>query len=139
MATRRDRALSVMQRLADERLRDEAQGLGEMRARIAGLRAGQEDVLHRLATEAHVGGIETAAYVGGFVRAMRGEHARMEAEAVALERRAAEQQERVLKRFREAQVFDKLIEAQTEARTAEAAKTEAAAMEEAALNRWRRG
>ncbi|MEI4488415.1 hypothetical protein V8J36_19650 [Frigidibacter sp. MR17.14] len=139
MASRRDHALSVMRRLADEKLRDEAQGLGALRAKIGALRQGQERILSRLETEAHVGGIETAPYVGSFVRAMRAEHARMETEARGLERRAAEQQDRVMERFREQQVFTRLEAAEAEARADEATRRETAALEEAALTRWRRG
>ncbi|MEI4473491.1 hypothetical protein [Frigidibacter sp. MR17.24] len=139
MASRRDHALGVMRRLADERLQQEAQGLGTLRARIARLEADRTRTLQRLADEAHVGGLDTAPYVGAFVRAMRAEEARLAAEAQRLERLAAEQQDRVLERFREVQTYGKLAETEAARQDDERARAETAALAEAALNRWRRG
>lgn len=138
MADRRIEALTTLERVAGQALESEAAGLSALRARIGALEAERRNISHRLEHETHVTSIETAAYIGDFVRAMRHRDKILLGELQKLEAKAALLQDKVLALYHEeqraAQGREKLV---TEARS-EADRRAEAVTGEQALIRWQR-
>lgn len=88
MSGRRVRMLTTVTRHADQRLRESAMGLAALRGRIAELQAERNTVIQRLHDEGRTGSLETAPYVGDFIRAMRAQQLRLDARIALLETEA---------------------------------------------------
>lgn len=70
--------LSVLERLRRHEMEDDARRLAGLRAHVTELERNRDDLLSRLTTEARITTIETAPYVGSYIRAVRSEIAQTE-------------------------------------------------------------
>ena len=110
MADRKIQALTLIHRIRQYEMEEEAAGLAALNLQITELERQKAVLFDRLRSQAHGRTIEAAPYVGGFVRAVRSEEARLSAEIAALERQAAEQEAAVLERFREMKTYGKVLD-----------------------------
>lgn len=74
----RFRTLSVLERLRRHEMENDARRLAGLRAHVAELERNRDDLLSRLTTEARFTTIDTAPYVGSYIRAVRSEIAQTE-------------------------------------------------------------
>ena len=135
MARNRIRALGLIARLADRRLEEDATRLTALRGRIAGLNAQKADLRFKAAHEGRVLSAEAAPYVACFLRSVRAEERRLDADLARLAQ-AAEMQERVVRAsFAEARVMGHALKDATAARQAGLDRQDRIALDEAGLRR----
>lgn len=133
---RRLRALSVMERVKRQETESRAAALGELRARMAVLERDKETLLRRITTESHVDGVEGAAYLGRFIRAIRAEIERTETE-IARHKPELDRAEDALRQALAEQKTYEILRLTRLAEDREAqARREAAAMDEIGRQSW---
>ncbi|MDP5348762.1 MAG: hypothetical protein NWQ32_10265 [Paracoccaceae bacterium] len=99
--TDRLRTLSLLERLRQHDMAAEARELATLRAHVAVLERTRSDLLMRLKTEALTVTLESAPYVGSYIRAIRNEVAQIEKALEKVAPRIAALEQTVLDQFRE--------------------------------------
>ena len=99
--TDRLRTLSLLERLRKHDMAAEARELATLRAHVAVLERTRSDLLMRLKTEALTVTLESAPYVGSYIRAIRNEVAQIEKALEKVAPRIAALEQTVLDQFRE--------------------------------------
>ncbi len=138
MASRRQRALALLERLSKHEIEGAATELGQLRARIAELERRRDQMHDDLAREAHIVSIEAAPYVGSYIRAVRAEIGAAEAARAKLTPRETVLEERVREGFREMKTFAAVAAREAARQRAAQQARETAEMEEQLLLRWGR-
>ncbi len=138
MADRRQRALALLERLRKLEIESVATELNELRGRMADLERRRDETTDALYRDGHIVSLESAPYVGNYIRAARSEIASLEAAHARLAPREAELDEQVRDRFREMKTYAAVASRAKARSRAEAAKREAASTEEQLLLRWGR-
>ena len=135
MAGRRIRALQLMGRIARQALEEDAAALGALRGRIDGLEGERAAIQADLQAQAQSRSLEAVAHLPAYLRAVRGEQARIEAELGALRRQERELEAAVSRRFREGKTVELVLEsARTEEREA-VSRAEAAELDSFTITR----
>ena len=98
--TDRLRTLSLLERLRQHDMAAEARELATLRAHVAVLERTRSDLLMRLKTEALTVTLESAPYVGSYIRAIRNEVAQIEKALEKVAPRIAALEQTVLDQFR---------------------------------------
>ncbi|SDF33904.1 hypothetical protein [Limimaricola pyoseonensis] len=138
MADRRVRALALLERLGRLEVEARVTELQSLHARMDELQAKSRETGAALERDGHIVSIESAPYVGDYIRSARAEIGRLDQARAALEPEARALEDEMRDRFREMKTHAKLAQ-RLEARHAEArAAQEAAQAEESALQRWMR-
>ncbi len=138
-AGRRIAALDVIVRLRNHEMEEEARGLAELRGRVAGTERARSRLRAQLREEGHSATLEAAPYVAGFIRQLRGEIEKLDAELAELNRQADTLEEAVRGRFRELKSAEAVAAAARWDAARQERRREAAALEEQALLNWDRG
>ncbi|KAF0674660.1 hypothetical protein [Profundibacterium mesophilum] len=132
-------ALALLERVRRHEMEDDSRALATLRGEIAELTdrgRALEGELHR---EAHAAGIESAAYLGDYIRAVRATLAGYEARISQITPEADRLETAVMERFREIKTFQSVRLAGLAANAAARDKLEADAQSEMVLLRWKRG
>ena len=136
--TDRLRTLTLLERLRRHEMAAEARELGDLRAHVATLEGTRDLLLDKMRTEARIVTLETAPYVGAYIRAVRSEEAQINRAVTRAAPRIAELENAMLERFRAlATVRQALDQARRTLHMARSAK-EASASDEHTLIRWAR-
>ena len=99
--TDRLHTLSLLERLRRQEMAAEARELATLRAHVAVLERTRSDLLGRLKTEALTVTLESAPYIGSYIRAIRNEVAQIEKALEKVAPRIAALEQTVLDQFRE--------------------------------------
>lgn len=99
--TDRLHTLSLLERLRRHEMAAEARELATLRAHVAVLERTRSDLLGRLKTEALTVTLESAPYIGSYIRAIRNEVAQIEKALEKVAPRIAALEQTVLDQFRE--------------------------------------
>ena len=99
--TDRLHTLSLLERLRRHEMAAEARELATLRAHVAVLERTRSDLLGRLKTEALTVTLESAPYIGSYIRAIRNEVAQIEKEPQKVAPRIAALEQTVPDQFRE--------------------------------------
>ncbi|PYE84358.1 hypothetical protein [Pseudoroseicyclus aestuarii] len=138
MARSRQRALSLLERLARQEMEGEARRLAALRAEAAEKRRGGAALVARMQEETQDLHLETAAYLPGYMRAVRAEVAALEAAATRAEAEAEGLEDGVREGFRQVKTYEMARLSAQRAEAQERARKEDAEAEELALIRWTR-
>lgn len=134
--TDRVRTLTLLERLRRHEMAAEAGELATLRAQVATWETTRDALLERLHTEARIISIESAPYVGAFIRGIRKEEAQISRDLAKTAPRVQELETALAEQFRELATIrlalDKTRAVLREAR----AQRETKDAEEQALLRW---
>lgn len=139
MPSRKVQALTLIGRITQQALEEEAAALGRLHARMRELAAEKAALRADLQAQAEVRSLEASAYLPGYIRAVRGEEGRIDAELVKLAEEAQALEEALRARFLEKKRTEKVLDDATAAEAAEAARAEARALDDLAVMRHARG
>ncbi len=140
MARRRIEALRLLTRIRRYEMEQDAAELGTLRHAIALLQAEDLSLQERMRREISERSLESAPYIGDFLRAVRAEQGRIQLAEAGLVGQAEALEEAVLARYREIRSFDLVLERALAQVAQEERKAEAAEIDAHALQTWpRRG
>ncbi|MGR3321940.1 MAG: flagellar export protein FliJ [Pseudooceanicola sp.] len=135
-ARRRNRALSVMERVARLETEAKARDTAVLRDRMIALEGDRKSLLGRISSESQITGIEGASYLGRYIRAIRAEIERTDAGIKEL-RPDLDQAETILRAALLRQKSFEILKSQRLAEERRAArKRETAEMDEIGLRGW---
>ncbi|MBB3713453.1 flagellar export protein FliJ [Limimaricola variabilis] len=138
MAARRDRALRLIERLHRVGIEARAVELAGINARMEELRRQSEETAAALARDGRITSIETAPYVGAYIRDARAQIGALDRAAEALRPQAEALEEAMREGFREMKTVA-TVAARAKLRAAQdRAAREAAERDEMVLLRWGR-
>lgn len=99
--TDRIRTLALLERLRRHEMAAEARELGDLRSYVARLENTRTVLLEKMRTEARIVTLETAPYVGAYIRSVRNEEAQINRALTTVAPRVEELERAMLERFRE--------------------------------------
>ncbi|WP_432254451.1 hypothetical protein [Limimaricola sp. AA108-03] len=138
MASRRDRALGLIERLHRVEIEARAVELGALRDRMAELERQSAETAQALARDGRITSIETAPYVGDYIRDARAQIGTLDRARAALEPQAEALEAAMREGFREMKTVA-TVAARAKLRAArDRAAREAAETDEMVLLRWGR-
>jgi flagellar export protein FliJ len=138
MPGRKLQALTLIGKIIQQSLEQEAAALGRLRRRIAELEAEKAALFADLQqAQPETRGIEASLFLPSFLHAMRAAEARIVAELDRLEEEATAIEAALLERFRERKTFDKVRADAQAAEDAERNRAEAAILDELSVLRHR--
>ena len=135
---RRIKALNLLERMKRHEMEDDLRALADLNARIANGRAERDVLKDRLQSETQVTEPGAMPYVAGFMRAMRDEIAKVDAQLEDLGRQSDALDDVVRERFREAKTFASVADRLRDQQRVAAQMREAKDNDEIALTRWQR-
>lgn len=138
MATRRDRALGLIERLHRVEIEARAVELNTLRDRMADLERRSAETAEALARDGHIVSIESAPYVGAYIRDARAQIGALDRARSDLEPQAAKLEDAMRESFREMKTVA-TVAARARLRAARnRVAREAAETDEMVLLRWGR-
>ncbi|WP_282025195.1 flagellar FliJ family protein [Limimaricola cinnabarinus] len=138
MASRRDRALGLIERLHRVEVEARAVELGGLRERMADLERQSAETAEALARDGRITSIESAPYVGAYIRDARAQIGALDRARKDLEPQAEALEEAMRESFREMKTVS-TVAARARLRAArDRAAREAAETDEMVLLRWGR-
>ncbi len=136
--TSRMRTLTILERLKRHEMAHEMRELAALRAQIATLERTRTDLLERLQTEARIITLETAPYVGSYIRSVRNEAAQIDRTLAKTAPRAEALETAMIELFREAETLKLARTRASQAAREDRARREAAEADSLTLMRWPR-
>lgn len=137
-ARRRIRALGLMERVKTLETEKKARETAEIRDRMITLENDKQTLLRRISQESRVEGMEGAAYLGRFIRSIRAEVERLDAEMARIRPELTRAEESLRAALAEQKTFEILRLTRVAAEHRAEKKREAAKLDEIALQGWRR-
>lgn len=132
----RIRTLAILERLKRHEMAQEMRELAALRAQIATLERTKANLLERLQTEARIVTLETAPYIGSFIRSVRNEAAQIDRTLSKTTPRAEALETTMIELFREVETIKLAKTRATQAARAEHARKEASEADSLTLMRW---
>ena len=136
MNRRRLSAVTLLKRLKNYEMENEARALGELRLRMVELDRERQDLVDAIQFQTNTNDVDFTAYMRRFLPAAKEEILSLAEKIIQLEPRAAELEEEVSNKFREFKVFDTIHNSLNEQMRHEEQARETAEIEEAVLWRW---
>ncbi|KKL79391.1 hypothetical protein LCGC14_2015340, partial [marine sediment metagenome] len=136
MSAKRRAALNLLERLERHEMEAQSRKLGQLRDEMAKLEQRRDGLLEDLHNNAHVTGIESAPYVGTYVRSVRRSVAGLETAISGMTPQVQKLEEAVLDRFRSIKTFESARLRSAARDAADRAAREAADRDEMVLLRW---
>ncbi|MGR3372826.1 flagellar export protein FliJ [Pseudooceanicola nanhaiensis] len=136
-ARRRIRALGTMERVKRMETEQKARDSAAIRDRMNRMEREKQALLRRISQESRVDGVEGAAYLGRFIRSIRAEIERLDAEMARLRPELNRAEERLRAAMAEQKTFEILKVSRIAAEHRAEKKREAARLDEIALQSWR--
>ncbi|WP_336043123.1 flagellar export protein FliJ [Pseudooceanicola nanhaiensis] len=136
-ARRRIRALGTMERVKRMETEQKARDSAAIRDRMGRMEREKQALLRRISQESRVDGVEGAAYLGRFIRSIRAEIERLDAEMARLRPELNRAEERLRAAMAEQKTFEILKVSRIAAEHRAEKKREAARLDEIALQSWR--
>ena len=136
-ARRRIRALGTMERVKRMETEQKARDSAAIRDRMGRMEREKQALLRRISQESRVDGVEGAAYLGRFIRSIRAEIERLDAEMARLRPELNRAEERLRAAMTEQKTFEILKVSRIAAEHRAEKKREAARLDEIALQSWR--
>ena len=136
-ARRRIRALGTMERVKRMETEQKARDSAAIRDRMSRMEREKQALLRRISQESRVDGVEGAAYLGRFIRSIRAEIERLDAEMARLRPELNRAEERLRAAMAEQKTFEILKVSRIAAEHRAEKKREAARLDEIALQSWR--
>ena len=136
-ARRRIRALGTMERVKRMETEQKARDSAAIRDRMGRMEREKQALLRRISQESRVDGVEGAAYLGRFIRSIRAEIERLDAEMARLRPELNRAEERLRAAMAEQKTFEILKVSRIAAEHRAEKKREAARLDEIALQGWR--
>ena len=136
MNRRRLSAVTLLKRLKNYEMENEARALGELRLRMVELDRERQDLVDAIQFQTNTNDVDFTAYMRRFLPAAKEEILSLAEKIIQLEPRAAELEEEVSNKFREFKVFDTIHNSLNEQMRHEEQAKETAEIEEATLWRW---
>ena len=136
-ARRRIRALGTMERVKRRETEQKARDSAAIRDRMNRMEREKQALLRRISQESRVDGVEGAAYLGRFIRSIRAEIERLDAEMARLRPELNRAEERLRAAMAEQKTFEILKVSRIAAEHRAEKKREAARLDEIALQSWR--
>ena len=135
MSSRKIEALALIERIKRQALEEEAAALVRLSSHVAQLEAEKTRVLNDMRQQAQERSLEAAPYIPSYLRAVRAEETRLEAEIAKIEEKATALEEGVRERFREMKIYQHAGDQARMAEAQEATRREAATLDDLALMR----
>lgn len=136
--TDRLRTLTLLERLRRHEMAEEARELGIMRSHVAKLEETRATLLEKMQTEARIVTLESAPYVGAYIRAVRNEEAQLDRALATAAPRVAELEAAVLAQFRKVATLRLALAKTKAAARQDLAWREAVQSDAQTLIRWTR-
>lgn len=137
-ARRRIRALATMERVKRMETEQKARDAAAIRDRMGRMEREKQSLLRRISQESRIDGMEGAAYLGRFIRSIRAEIERLDAEMTRLRPDLNRAEETLRAAMAEQKTFEILKVSRIAAEHRAEKKREAARLDEIALQTWRR-
>ncbi|WP_163851496.1 flagellar FliJ family protein [Pseudooceanicola aestuarii] len=135
---RRLRALRVIERVKEQDTERSARAAAELRSRIEALEATRAELLHRITRESRIEGLEGAAYLGQFIRAIRAEVERVQHQIDELTPARQKAEDALRDALAEQKTYEILRLRRLADNRRDAARRDTARQDEIARLRWQR-
>lgn len=136
-ARRRIRALGTMERVKRLETEQKARATAAIRDRMIRLEREKQSLLQRISQEARVEGMEGAAYLGRFIRSIRAEVERLDAEMTRIRPELERAEDMLRAAISDQKTFEILKVSRMAAEHRAEKKREAQRLDEIALQTWR--